>query len=174
VGATDLRVSGGSFFQVNRFLLDELVQIVTAGRSGEVALDLYAGVGLFTSVLASSFRHIVAVESSQSSAADLKYNGPENGKIVRSTVEDYLGGKVRHGRPDFIIVDPPRAGLGDRVARALADSDARRITYVSCDPTTLARDLVHLQAGGYRIDKVHLVDLFSQTFHLETVVHLVR
>jgi 23S rRNA (uracil1939-C5)-methyltransferase len=174
VGATDLRVSGGSFFQVNRFLLDELVQIVTAGRSGEVALDLYAGVGLFTSVLASSFRHIVAVESSQSSAADLKYNGPENGKIVRSTVEDYLGGKVRHGRPDFIIVDPPRAGLGDRVARALADSDARRITYVSCDPTTLARDLVHLQAGGYRIDKMHLVDLFPQTFHLETVVHLVR
>lgn len=172
--SNELRVSGGSFFQVNRFLLDELVAIVTAGRSGELALDLYAGVGLFSAALAKSFRHTLAVESSQSSAADLKYNSPENAKVIRATVENYLAGKARHGQPDFVLVDPPRAGLGDRVARELARKDARRLTYVSCDPTTLARDLVPLQAGGYRIDQVHLVDLFPQTFHLETVVHLTR
>ncbi len=173
-GSNELRVSGGSFFQVNRFLLDELVSVVTAAHTGELALDLYAGVGLFTVALAKSFRHIVAVESSQSSATDLKYNSPANAKIVRATVENYLAGKTRPGKPDFVLVDPPRAGLGDRVARELARNDARRLTYVSCDPTTLARDLVPLQAGGYRIEQVHLVDLFPQTFHLETVVHLTR
>jgi 23S rRNA (uracil1939-C5)-methyltransferase len=149
---------------------------------------------LFTTALAPSFRHILAVESSQSSATDLKYNCPANGKVVRTTVEEYLIGAVHPGKgkpgklqsgktksatpglpvPDLVIVDPPRAGVGDRVAKALAGSAAPRITYVSCDPATLARDLVHLIAGGYRVDQVHLVDLFPQTFHLESVVHLVR
>lgn len=174
VAGTELRVSGGSFFQVNRFLIAKLVEVATAGAAGELALDLYAGVGLFTSALANSFRHIVAVESSQSSATDLKYNSPANTKVIKATVENYFAGKARHGKPDFVLVDPPRAGLGDRLARELARNDAQRLTYVSCDPTTLARDLVSLQAGGYRIEQVHLVDLFPQTFHLETVVHLVR
>jgi 23S rRNA (uracil1939-C5)-methyltransferase len=169
-----LRVSGGSFFQVNRFLIDKLVELVAAGRSGELALDLYAGVGLFTCTLARSFRHTIAVESSLSSAADLKYNALPNTKVIRTTVEEFLAGKRRHGTPTLIVVDPPRSGLGDRVARALAQSDAHRITYVSCDPATLARDLVSLRTGGYRVEQVHLVDLFPQTFHIETVVHLTR
>jgi 23S rRNA (uracil1939-C5)-methyltransferase len=76
--------------------------------------------------------------------------------------------------PDLIIVDPPRAGLGERVARTLAISGAPRVVYVSCDPATLARDLAALVSGGYRIEQVHLVDLFPQTFHIETVVHLAR
>jgi 23S rRNA (uracil1939-C5)-methyltransferase len=71
------------------------------------------------------------------------------------------------------VVDPPRGGLGDGVARALASANAPRITYVSCDPATLARDLVPLQTAGYRVEEVHLVDLFPQTYHLETVVKLV-
>jgi 23S rRNA (uracil1939-C5)-methyltransferase len=71
------------------------------------------------------------------------------------------------------VVDPPRGGLGDQVARLLAGVKAPRLTYVSCDPATLARDLVPLQAAGYRVDEVHLVDLFPQTYHLETVLHLV-
>lgn len=169
-----LRVSGGSFFQVNRFLLDELVSIVTGGRSGELALDLYAGVGLFTGALARSFGHIVAVESSQSSVGDLKYNSPPNGKAVRSTVEEYLDGKGGKLRPDMVVVDPPRAGLGERVARSLARLEARRLTYVSCDPATLARDLTILAAGGYRVEQAHLVDLFPQTYHLESVLEMVR
>ncbi len=169
-----LRVSGGSFFQANRFLVDELVGIVAGGRSGEVALDLYAGVGLFSMALAASYRHIVAVESSQGSAADLKYNSPRNVKAVRSTVDAYLADRGGKLRPDLVVVDPPRAGLGERVARSLAQMDAPRLTYVSCDPATLARDLITLTGAGYGVKQVHLVDLFPQTYHIESVVELVR
>ena len=169
-----LRVSGGSFFQVNRFLVDELVSIVTANRSGEVALDLYAGVGLFTSALGKVFGHIVAVESSHSAAADLAYNSEPSVKAVRATVDEYLAGRGAKLRPDLVVVDPPRAGLGDRVARAVSKLDAKRVAYVSCDPATLARDLVTLIAGGWRVERLHLVDLFPQTYHIESVVELVR
>jgi 23S rRNA (uracil1939-C5)-methyltransferase len=169
-----LRVSAGSFFQVNRFLVDDLVNIVTGGRSGGVALDLYAGVGLFTVALAASFGHIVAVESSHGSAKDLKYNSPRNVKTVRSTVDEYLAGKAEKVRAELVVVDPPRAGLGDRVARGLVKLGAPRLIYVSCDPATLARDLSTLTAGGYRVERAHLVDLFPQTYHIETVVEFVR
>ena len=172
--AAEFRVSGGSFFQVNRFLVDELVSLVTANRSGDVAVDLYAGVGLFTAALGKGFGHIVAVESSHSAAADLPYNSGPNVKTVRATVDQYLDGKGNKLRPDLVVVDPPRAGLGDRVARSLGKMDARRLTYVSCDPATLARDLVPLIAEGFRVEQVHLVDLFPQTFHIESVVQLVR
>jgi 23S rRNA (uracil1939-C5)-methyltransferase len=202
VGASELtyqtknaayRVSAGSFFQTNRFLINELVNIVTAGRSGQLALDLYAGVGLFSTALARDVRHIISVESSQTAASDLQYNLPLTGKAVHAATEQYLAklgdngragrGALRQGavlpsqlvhKPDLVVVDPPRGGLGDRAARLLADVDAPRITYVSCDPATLARDLVPLQASGYRVDQVHLVDLFPQTYHLESVLHLVR
>ena len=202
------RVSAGAFFQTNRFLIDELVNIVTAGCSGELALDLYAGVGLFSTALACNFRHTILVESSQTAARDLQYNLPINGKAVHAETGQYVnnrtgragagdawaslkagspaqsfsdeeegqGGKVvpRLHEPDLIVVDPPRSGLGDPVARALASTGAPRLTYVSCDPATLARDLVPLQASGYRVEEVHLVDLFPQTYHLESVVQLVR
>ena len=118
---------------------------------------------------------------SQTSASDLKYNLPANGKAVRAATEQYLaerGDKGRAGKaaqkPDLIVVDPPRSGLGDAVAHALARADAPRVTYVSCDPATLARDLVPLQAAGYRVEQLHLVDLFPQTYHLESVVQLAR
>lgn len=172
--AAAFRVSGGAFFQVNRFLVDELVKIVTANRSGEFALDLYAGVGLFSAPLSKAFGHIVAVESSHSAAADLPYNSGPNVKTARATVDQYLAGKGNKLRPDLVVVDPPRAGLGDRVARSLGKMDARRLTYVSCDPATLARDLVALIGGGFGVEQVHLVDLFPQTFHIESVVQLVR
>jgi 23S rRNA (uracil1939-C5)-methyltransferase len=168
------RVSGGSFFQVNRFLVEELVRIVTTNRSGELALDLYAGVGLFTATLAKEFGHIVAVESSHSAAGDLSYNSGPNVKTVRATVDEYLRGRGAKLRPELVVLDPPRAGLGDRVARGVAKIDARRVMYVSCDPATLARDLVTLIAGGWRVERVHLVDLFPQTYHIESVVELVR
>jgi 23S rRNA (uracil1939-C5)-methyltransferase len=205
--AAAYRISAGSFFQTNRFLIDELVDIVTAGRSGDHALDLYAGVGLFSTALACNFRHIVSVEMSQTAASDLKYNLPLNGTSVQTAADQYLaesiigaattpvgagdspaqsrsdGSKGRLGKswvlhaspkPDLVVVDPPRSGLGDRVARALASANAPRLTYVSCDPSTLARDLVPLQAAGYGVEEVHLVDLFPQTYHLESVLQLVR
>ena len=180
------RVSAGSFFQTNRHLIDELVRIVTGGQSGELALDLYAGVGLFSTAL-SDFHHIVSVESSQTSSGDLSYNQGSNGESVQATTEQYLAGKEDSRRvgkgailphsihkPDLAVVDPPRSGLGERVARMLTTLGAPRVVYVSCDPATLARDLVPMLAAGYRAEQVHLVDLFPQTFHLESVVHLVR
>jgi len=181
------RVSAGSFFQTNRHLTDELVKIVTAGQSGKLALDLYAGVGLFSTALASDFHHIVSVESSLTSTADLSYNQSSNGEAVQATTEQYLAraensGRVGKGavlpnilnKPDLAVVDPPRIGLGERVARMLASLGAPRVIYVSCDPATLARDLVPLLAAGYRVEQVHLLDLFPQTYHLESVVHLAR
>jgi len=196
VGASELtyrtrnaafRVSAGAFFQTNRFLADELIDLVTAGHSGELALDLYAGAGLFSTALACDFHHIVSVESSQTAVRDLRYNLPVNGKAVHAAAEQYLNEFEKNGRagngaalpqllpkPDLVVVDPPRSGLGDRVARLLASVDAPRVIYVSCDPATLARDLVPLQAAGYRVEEAHLVDLFPQTYHLESVLHLVR
>jgi 23S rRNA (uracil1939-C5)-methyltransferase len=181
------RVSAGSFFQINRHLTDELVKIVTQHQSGDFALDLYAGAGLFSTALGGDFRHTVSVESSQTSSADLSYNLSSNGVAVQATTEQYLAGIEKSGRsgkgtvlphishkPDLAVVDPPRSGLGERVARMLAALGAPRVIYVSCDPVTLARDLVMLLGAGYRIDQLHLVDLFPQTFHLESVVHLVR
>jgi 23S rRNA (uracil1939-C5)-methyltransferase len=181
------RVSAGSFFQTNRYLTDELVRIITQGQSGELALDLYAGVGLFSTALACDFHRVVSVESSQTSSGDLSYNQPSNGKAVQATAEQYLAraedsGRVGKGavlphishKPDLAVVDPPRSGLGEPVASLLTNLGAPRVIYVSCDPATLARDLVPLLAGGYRVEQVHLVDLFPQTYHLESVVHLAR
>jgi 23S rRNA (uracil1939-C5)-methyltransferase len=181
------RVSAGSFFQTNRHLTDELVRIITQGQSGELVLDLYAGVGLFSTALACDFHHVVSVESSQTSSGDLSYNQPSNGKAVQATAEQYLAraensGRVGKGavlprtshKPDLAVVDPPRSGLGEPVARLLTNLGAPRVIYVSCDPATLARDLVPLLAGGYRVEQIHLVDLFPQTYHLESVVHLAR
>jgi len=181
------RVSTGSFFQSNRYLTDELMKVVTEGMSGELALDLYAGVGLFSTALACDFHHIVSVESSQTSTGDLAYNLPSNAEAVQATTEQYLARRENSGRagkgnilphtfhtPDLAVVDPPRSGLGERVARQVANLSAPRLTYVSCDPATLARDLVPLLAAGYRLEQVHLVDLFPQTYHLESVVQLVK
>jgi 23S rRNA (uracil1939-C5)-methyltransferase len=167
------RVTAGAFFQVNRFLIDGLVEIVTGGVAGKLALDLYAGVGLFSTVLARSFAQVIAVESSQTSLADLRHNAPPEVKAVLATTEQYLG-QVSGLRPDLIVVDPPRGGLGESVTRSLAKFEAPRITYVSCDPSTLARDLRLMTGLGYRITDAHLVDLFPQTFHIESVFLLAR
>ncbi len=181
-GVRAYRVSAGAFFQTNRFLVNDLVDIVTGGRSGERALDLYAGVGIFSTGLACDFHHISSVESSQTAVKDLKYNLSDNGKAIHATAQEYLGsGQIGNDpalpqaihRPDLVIVDPPRGGLGADVARALGRVRAPRLTYVSCDPATLARDLVPLQAVGYRVEEAHLFDLFPQTYHLESVLHLV-
>ena len=168
------RVTAGAFFQVNRFLLDELIAVVTGERSGQVALDLFAGGGLFSVVLARSFAQVIAVESSQTAHADLLYNSPRNVRVVRALADHYLKNAGSKVRPDLVVVDPPRSGLGESVVRALAVSGAPRIVYVSCDPATLSRDLGGLLPSGYRIEQAHLVDLFPQTFHLETVVQLAR
>ncbi|MGO9303902.1 MAG: class I SAM-dependent RNA methyltransferase [Candidatus Korobacteraceae bacterium] len=173
VGA-DYRVSAGSFFQTNRFLIDKLIEIVVTNRTGRAALDLYAGAGLFTQRLARNFDQVLAVESSPHSFADLRHNVPANVKCIRSTTESFLAERSSKLALDLVILDPPRAGLGERAAAALGRMSASHATYVSCDPATLSRDLRVLLELGYRVEQAHLVDLFPQTYHMETVLHLAR
>lgn len=167
------QVSRNSFFQVNRFLIDRLVECAIADAKGGWAIDLYAGVGLFSVKLAERFTKATAVESSGSSFRDLEHNFGHRGLSVaalNANVEDYLAGLDE--TPDFILADPPRTGLGKHIVKELSRIRAPRLTIVSCDPATLARDLHGLAAENYRIEKITLVDLFPQTFHLETVVEL--
>jgi len=180
----EYHVSAGAFFQVNRHLIDELVSVVTGNARGEVALDLYAGVGLFSTVLAQNFHHILGVEASQTSHGDFVQNVPANVKAVGARTEDYLKegylkevyfrSRNGHKRPDLIVLDPPRTGAGKKVMKSLMELGAPLVRYVSCDPSTLARDLMPLLAAGYRIEEAHLFDLFPETFHIESVMLLAR
>lgn len=173
----DYRVDHGAFFQVNRWLIDNFAALVTNEQSGKLAWDLYAGVGLFARRLAGSFDEVIAVESAPASLAALRQNlAGTVGRPFSSTTLDYLrrNREEREPRADLIVLDPPRAGLGDEVTSLLNAIHAPRIVYVSCDPATLARDLRALTLERYRIDSVTQVDMFPQTFHLETVVKLSR
>ncbi|MGA3126603.1 MAG: 23S rRNA (uracil(1939)-C(5))-methyltransferase RlmD [Candidatus Korobacteraceae bacterium] len=173
VGSYSYRVSAGSFFQTNRFLAPKLIELVTGKRSGRAALDLFAGVGLFTLPMSRNFERITSVEIAQNSYDDLAANAAvPHIQAVHSTCEDYLN--AARGRWDFAVADPPRAGLGERATKSLAGLSIPRLTYVSCDPATLSRDLVTLLAAGYRVEEAHLVDLFPQTYHMETILHLAR
>ena len=175
----EYRVSIGSFFQVNRFLIDPLVELVTKNASGGIAWDLYAGAGLFARKLTAAFQQVIAVEAAPSSVADLRHNLPESShRVIASSTLEFLrrsltkSGANQHPRPDFVIVDPPRAGLGKEVTELLGQIRPTHITYVSCDPATLSRDLKSLLDSGYHLQQIHMVDMFPQTFHLESVVRL--
>jgi 23S rRNA (uracil1939-C5)-methyltransferase len=166
-------VSRGGFFQVNRFLIHNFVQLVTDGRHGSLAWDLYAGVGLFSRSLTRGFQQVVGVEAAADDLTN-SFKGPGM-RAVQSTTLDFLRSAVmQRDRPDLIVMDPPRAGVGAEVCSLLARVAAQEIVYVSCDPVTLARDLRTLVQSGYRIAEMHLVDMFPQTFHLETIVVLRR
>jgi 23S rRNA (uracil1939-C5)-methyltransferase len=173
-------VSRGAFFQVNRFQVADLVELATQDRLGQVAWDLYAGVGLFSAALAERFERVVAVEGGHAAAADLAQNGkPAKGRpgfiTVHAPTLDFLRSQQhQRERPELVVLDPPRAGLGVEGAEVLASIGPKQIVYVSCDPVTLVRDLAVLVAAGYAVEAIHLVDLFPQTFHLETVVALRR
>lgn len=176
VSGRSYRVSLGSFFQVNRFLLAGFLELVTGGRAGRLAWDLYAGVGFFT--LGLGFDRVLAVEAAPSSAFDLKQNLQGTGhRAVHSATLDFLRKqptKTPRENPDLILLDPPRAGLGPEISRQLVEIAAPEIIYISCDPATFARDLQALLQSRYRLQSLHLVDLFPQTFHLETVAVLQR
>jgi len=168
------QVSPGSFFQTNRFLAERLLEVVCAEARGKQAFDLYAGVGLFSAALAKTFERVEAVEVAPASFNDLQKNVPQNVRVHRMTTAAYLNSAAASKNLDLVVVDPPRAGLGAEVSRKLAALAPVRLTYVSCDPATLARDLNVFLQSGYVLEQVHLVDLFPQTYHIETVVHLSR
>ena len=186
-GGFTYRVNHLSFFQVNRFQIEDLLATIVGGAKGGYALDLYAGVGFFTLPLAKTFEKVVSVDANPSAIRDLKTNAEAAGVQVISENEHAEEFLKKHGQqPDFVVLDPPRSGLGADAATQLANLGAPEIVYLSCDPSTLARDLAVLvgserktnatieTANKYEIGEVHLFDLFPQTFHIETLVRLRR
>ena len=186
-GGYKFRVSHLSFFQVNRFLIEDLLKTVTVNAHGELALDLYSGVGFFTLPLAKAFQKVVSVDANLAATRDLYANAEVAGMTIvthNEHVEEFL--KKTEEKPEFVVLDPPRAGLGAEAAEKLAELGAKEIVYLSCDPSTLARDLAVLTGSPrkpkeitgpsirYEITEMHLFDLFPQTFHIETLVRLRR
>jgi len=184
-GGFDFRVSHLSFFQVNRFLIEDLLQSVVAGKKGSLALDLYAGVGFFSLPLAKMFERVISVDANLAATRDLRANAEVAGLSIASHnvhAEEFL--KKFDEKPDLIILDPPRSGLGQAASAKLAELHAPEVVYLSCDPSTLARDLAVLMqtermpagakpnAPKYEITSIQLFDLFPQTHHIETLVHL--
>lgn len=163
--------SAPSFFQVNTAQAEKLVTCVLEGLGnveGAYVADLYAGGGTFSIPLARAGAEVVAVESAGSSVRDLRRNADANGVEV-----DVFGGDAARELPelgelDALVVDPPRAGLADGVPESIADAAPARVAYVSCDPQTWARDVARLEACGYRLERATPVDLFPQTYHVET------
>jgi 23S rRNA (uracil1939-C5)-methyltransferase len=170
-----------SFFQVNRFLLPGLIDVVLADARGRLALDLFAGVGFFSLPLAHRFERVIAVESNAATARDLETNlqasGAASPAARNSDVEAFLA-RWRE-KPDFVLLDPPRAGVPAAALQRLLNLGPPVIAYLSCDPATLARDLAVLvgtkeKPGHYEINAVHLVDMFPQSYHLEAFLRLTR
>lgn len=166
-----------SFFQSNRLLVEELVKTVIADKQGELAVDLYAGVGLFSLPLASRFKQVCAVEGNRAAAQhgveNARANNVSNVRYEAVSVEAWLKYKAaEQPRPELVVLDPPRAGAGATVIERLAALAPPQLVYVSCDPATLARDLKMLVAYGYGLEAVTVFDMFPQTFHVETVVKM--
>ena len=168
-----------AFFQVNPSLLEALTDFALEGFSGSTALDLYCGVGLFTLPLARRFQKVIGVESNSTSVRFARRNlqraGLTNVRVTNATVTDWFRSDALNSGPvDLVLLDPPRAGAESAVIKGIIDLHPLSISYVSCDPATLARDLKKLIAGGYVISAIAAFDLFPQTHHVETVVRLDR
>ncbi len=175
VNAFSYRISPTAFFQSSRFLLPEFVTAVTAGVSGSVALDLYAGVGLFALPLSKQFDQVIAVEVAPQATANLAANArtipDKKVRAVAGTTFDYLRRSALMN-PDLVVMDPPRAGVGAETLELLATMRPKRLHYVSCSPPTLARDLGMMLKHGYQLDSLELFDFFPQTYHIESLARL--
>ncbi|MGH9395435.1 MAG: class I SAM-dependent RNA methyltransferase [Terriglobia bacterium] len=194
------QISPGSFFQASRFLIPGLVDAVTQTIIGQgsapgmnskprqhygsrqremggqrVALDLYAGCGLFALPLARQYDLVMAVEAHAGSARDLaasaRAHGLRNLNAVHGPVHEFLR-RFAGPTPGLVVLDPPRTGVNLPSLRLLASLGAAQLCYVSCHPPTLARDLNYLTQHGYRLDSVEMFDLFPQTHHIESIARL--
>ena len=177
VGAWRYRISRGSFFQVNDFMLETLKERATQGVGGSMALDLYCGVGFFTLSLAAKFRQVVAVDQNPSAILDLKKNMHDNGfrncRVSYRELDTFLRVQRRELKDvDLVLLDPPRSGVPRQTVRKVAELQAPKVIYVSCDPSTLARDLAIFLGQGYTVESLEILDLFPQSHHLETVARL--
>jgi 23S rRNA (uracil1939-C5)-methyltransferase len=166
--------SAGSFFQGNRFLVSNLVEMATAGYEGRTALDLYCGVGLFALPLARKFERVVGVEENGAAIHYARLNaksaGLPNLEFHTARVRDFLAGF--HGEIDLALLDPPRAGTEKETMMRLIALRPRHLVYVACEPSILARDLKRFIENGYAVERIEALDLFPQTHHVETVAHL--
>lgn len=169
--------SAPSFFQVNTAQAEKLCELAIEGlglEEGMLVADLYAGGGTFSVPLAKAGADVIAIESAGSSVRDLRRNSELNGVDI-----EVIGGDAAHelpelGQLDALVVDPPRAGLAKGVVEDIAAAEPERVAYVSCDPQTWARDIARFEACGYELLKATPVDLFPQTYHVETVSILSR
>jgi len=171
----DFRVSAASFFQVNTKMAEKMVEHLLARLPATTAttlLDVYCGVGLFSKFFAGKCQQVIGIELSESACEDFAFNLDEfdNVELYEGAAEEILPGLA--GRMDsstFMIVDPPRVGIEKYVLDAIISIKPQIIAYVSCDPSTLARDAARLINGGYRLSEVTPFDLFPQTYHIESI-----
>ncbi len=172
VAGHEYRISASSFFQVNTRQAEALMHLALAYldlEGDETVLDAFCGVGLFTTHLAGAAQLVIGIESSPSAVDDLLVNTEalDNVEIIEGAVEDVL---PEIAVPlDAVLLDPPRGGVDRHALDALADLAPERIVYVSCDPATLARDAKRLRRKGYDLVEVQPVDMFPQTYHVESV-----
>jgi 23S rRNA (uracil1939-C5)-methyltransferase len=168
----DFRISAASFFQVNTVMAEKMVHHLLAHlpvSSSSTLLDVYCGVGLFSAFLAPICERMIGVESSPSACEDFAINLDEfdNVELYEGSAEEVIS--HLEVKPDVVLVDPPRTGLEKRVVDELLKLKPRLMAYISCDPSTLARDAARLMNGGYRLKDVTPFDLFPQTYHIESI-----
>lgn len=166
-----------SFFQGNPFLIEQLMEVALKDAEGKTALDLYCGVGLFTLPLARKFEKVFGVEGSERAVESAKKNIEnarlENTEVFAESVGEWLAENAEDlTEIDFVLLDPPRSGTEKETIENLLKLKPKQISYVSCEPSTLARDLRILCENEYEIESITALDLFPQTHHIETVVRL--
>jgi 23S rRNA (uracil1939-C5)-methyltransferase len=178
-GGLAYRIGARSFFQVNRFMLEETLGLIrTAAREAGARriADLYCGLGTFGLALAAGAEEVWGVESDPGNIAfleqNVRLNKADNFHLGRGTTEEWAG-RILAGKPDLVIVDPPRKGLGPRVVGPILKSPPPWLFYLSCDPATLARDLKSLLTR-YKLERLWLLDFFPHTPHIETLSLLAR
>lgn len=176
LGGRDFQVTATSFFQVNTAVAEKMVEHVLSlvPDTTETIIDVYCGVGLFSAFLALRCRRLIGIEESAAACKDFEINLDEfdNVELYEASAEEVL--PSLETRADIVVLDPPRAGLGAQVLEALARSKPTKIIYVSCDPSTLARDLKRLIEEGFRLVQVTPFDMFPQTYHIESISVLER
>ena len=169
--------SAAGFFQINHELLEPIIAAAIGDAAGRLAVDLYCGVGLFTVPLARRFTRVVGIESNRTATRFARENlssaNLSNAVVETARVGEWLQKQSAFVGPvDFLLLDPPRTGAENKDIQGILALRPSQISYVSCDPATLARDLKKLIAAGYKLDSIKAFDMFPQTHHVETVVRL--
>lgn len=171
----DFTISAPSFFQVNTYQAEKLIQTVLNYITSEdkIVIDAYAGVGTFTVFLAQKSEKVIAIEESRSAYKDAQINIKNLDNITylcKKTEEALFESKING---DAIVLDPPRVGCMKDVLQAIAEKKIKKVIYVSCEPSTLARDLKYLKERGYKLKEIQPVDMFPQTYHIENVALMI-